>query len=183
MLELQLLQQCFHSSTFSSSSSLVCRRVISNHSMWSGPVRPILMDLWKLYASYSFFYEKESIYILYNHKQFHLQLLLESAQEQSKTLVLRDGNYENVELNDAFARVILDQLPSVKSEAVLIRYLRFMAELFGRLGFSPKVALTLQSELYARSKPGNPYYLPDNARRAAGSEPFAPWRDREDVLV
>ena len=147
----------------------ILRRVLANHSMWSESVKAVLMNIWKLYASYSFFYEKEHAYILYNLKQFHLQQLLESAKEKGSSLVLHGASHNNVELNDALVRVILEQMGNVKNEVVLIRYLQFTGEIFKQLSLSPKASLTLQSELYARSKPGNPYYLPDAARRVAAT--------------
>lgn len=144
------------------------RRVINSHQLWYDSVEAVIMEIWRLYAAFSFFYEKEHRYVVYNHNQFHLQQLLHSAKEQGDgVLVLRQKDYVSVDLADAFVRIIVAQLSLVKNEMVLLRYLTFIGHVFSQLTLSNQTALFLHAELYGRSKPGNPYYLPDNARAVA----------------
>ena len=143
------------------------RKVLANHFMWSESLKAVLMQLWDLWARYSFFYEKQAQYIVYNHRHFILQQLLEEAKDKGKVLVLNQAQYENVKLNGAFVQCVIKQLLAVKSGRVFRRYMNFIGIVFGGMRLPQHTAIQLHSELYSRSKPGNPYYMPDECRRAA----------------
>jgi len=147
------------------------RRVLSKGGKrWNGALKAVLMDLWSLHCRYTLFYEKKTETVLFVQHHFYLeQRLAASREEGRRVVVMRMAELGNVEMNDAFVRIVINHLATVKREEVLIRYLTWMGLIFSQVQLSDKTALFLQSELYARSKPGNPYYYPDDARRAAAA--------------
>jgi hypothetical protein len=83
-------------------------------------------------------------------------------------LVLKSGDMSvDLNLSSLFVQHLLRQLLIVKSSRVFSRFMQFTGVVFSKIDLSPHSAVLLQSELYSRSKPGNPYYLPDDCRRAA----------------
>lgn len=148
------------------------RRVLANYRRWSEPVRAVLRDLWSLWASFCFFYERNFLNVTYNLKHMKLQMML--AQSKGAFVVMVPGQeppdlgsaFDLMHIDDLFVRLAVKQLELVKDERVLIRFLRG-CEVFSSLPLSRSVSMLLQAEIYERTKAGYPYYVPPEARRAA----------------
>ncbi len=144
------------------------RRVLAAHRRWFEAMQLVLCDLWSLWASYSFYYERDLANVDRNLKHMRLQLLL----AESSSFLIYDGVWRRralrcvvlrvrhaqvykpeagarfglAQIDDLFVRLAVQQLGAIKDERVLIRFLRGM-RLFSRLQLSRMEAERLKSEL------------------------------------
>ena len=155
------------------------RKMLSNYVYWNESIQTLLMDLWALWASYCFFYEKNVKHVLYNVKHFKLARMLSKSKDLGKVLVLKEekrGKELSVvtplgdmgDINDAFVQIVVQQLQRIQNERVMIRYLNYCGDMFFRFPLAQRTThIMLQTELYSRSKEGNPYYGTRASREAA----------------